>query len=79
VESSPVNVIELRKAQNGWVICAWHAMPYNFQNSAAMVRGYETHVVESEAPEDVGAAVQRVLESVAVTADVVIPPARELP
>jgi len=79
MESSPVNVIELRKAQNGWVICAWNALPYNMPNSTYAPRGYQTHVVESDAPEDVGAAVQRVLESVQATADVVIPPARELP
>jgi hypothetical protein len=72
-----VNVIEVRKAKNGYVVSAWMNNPYNRDN--CMPRGYATYVVQSDDPLEVGKAVEQAIRDHAITLDVVIPPARELP
>ena len=74
--SDPINVIEIRKATNGYVISAWCARRYIEDH---LPRGYATYVVESDDPAAVGKAVERAIADHAITTDVVIPAARELP
>lgn len=71
-----INVIEIRKAANGYVVSAWMSSPWT---QAQAARGYATYVVESDDPEAVGRAVALAIQRHAITLDVPIAPARELP
>jgi hypothetical protein len=71
-----INVIEVRKAANGYVVSAWMSQPYGMEHSP---RGYATYVVESDDPVEVGRAVEKAIKAHAITMDVPVPPARALP
>lgn len=70
-----INVIEIRRAKNGYVISAWMSSVYN---DRSMPRGYATYVCGEE-PEAVAKTVEQAIRDHAITTDVLIPPARELP
>lgn len=72
----PINVIEVRKAANGYVVSAF--MGHRHMDHVAG-HGYATYVVESNDPRKVGEAVAKAIEAHAITEEVVIPPARGLP
>lgn len=74
--SDPINVIEIRKASNGYVISAWMSDPYRSDHSTA--RGYATYICHDD-PAEVAKTVERALREHAITLDVAIPPARQLP
>lgn len=74
--SEPINVIEVRKAKNGYVVSAWCERRYDDNVGP---RGYATYVVQSDDPTDVGKAVEQAIRDHAITEDVIIPPARKLP
>jgi hypothetical protein len=75
--SEPINVIEIRKASNGFVISAWMSDPYR-SDRGSMARGYATYVCGDD-PSEVAKTVETALREHAITLDVAIPPARELP
>ncbi len=80
LSAETINVIEVRKAKNGFVVSAWMRDPHSFRDDASgRVRGFATYVVQSHDPEEVGKAVAQALAEYAITSDVAIPPARELP
>lgn len=74
--SDPINVIEIRKASNGYVISAWMSDPYRGDRMTA--RGYATYVCADD-PAEVAKTIEAALREHAITMDVAIPPARELP
>lgn len=74
--SEPIDVIEIRKAKNGYVVSAFMERKYQRES---LCQGYATYVVQSDDPVEVGKAVERAIREHAITLDVVIPPARQLP
>jgi hypothetical protein len=70
-------VIEIRKARNGYVICAF-MQPHGGRREH-LISGFATYVVQSEDAADVGNALARVLQDYPITSDTPIPPARTLP
>lgn len=77
VTKGPINVIEIRRATNGYVVSAWCSHGYRDDNTS--VRGYATYLVEGDDAEKVGAAVVKAILDHDITDEVVIPPARQLP
>ena len=77
MDYQPINVIEVRKARNGYVVSAF--MDRGRHNGDSNCTGYATYVVESDDPLAVGKAVEQAIRDHAITLDVVIPPARALP
>lgn len=76
----PINVIEIRRAKNGWVISALMTDPMsNFGSPAARAFGYATYVVESDNPIKVGEAIAQAIADHKISFMSPIPPARELP
>lgn len=76
-ELNPINVIEVRKAKNGYVVSAFMDRGrYADKNDAC---GYATYVVQSDDPHEIGKAVEQAIRDYAITLEVVIPPARALP
>lgn len=76
--SECIDVIEIRKAANGYVICAW-MRPWGQKRELHMIQGFKTYVVESDEPAAVGRVLERVLRERPITLETPIPPARELP
>jgi hypothetical protein len=74
--ADPINVIEIRKASNGYVISAW--MSDRYRGDHATARGYATYVCGDD-PAEVAKTIETALREHAITTDVAIPPARELP
>lgn len=74
--SKPINVIEVRRAKNGYVVSAFMS---DRMFGPAACAGYATYVIESESPAEVGRVVAKAIEDHAITSDVIIPPAREVP
>lgn len=73
-----IDVIEIRKARNGYVLCAF-MRPLGMNRDPHMIHGFATYVVQSDDPEAVGETLKRVLADYPITSEVPIPPARELP
>lgn len=76
--SEVIDVIEVRKARNGYVLCAF-MVPYGANRDKHMISGYATYVVEGNDPESVGKAVAAALREYPITTETAIPPARTLP
>lgn len=76
--SDIIDVIEVRKARNGYVLSAY-MRPWGAKREPHMLYGYATYVVASEDPAAVGQAVERALRDFPISNEVPIPPSRELP
>lgn len=76
--SDVIDVIEIRKAKNGYVLCAF-MRPWGRNREPRSVYGFATYVVENDEPAAVGRTLERVLREYPITLETPIPPARELP
>ncbi len=76
--SEPIDVIEVRRASNGFVVSCFFG-GNRWTNDQASVRGYSTYLVEGDDPEKIGSVVAKALREHAITTEVSIPPARALP
>lgn len=72
-----IEVIEVRRAANGYVVSAFFGG--SRFNANVNCKGYATYVSESVDPSEIGRVVAKVLRDHQITAEVVIPPARAVP
>jgi hypothetical protein len=71
-----IEVIEIRKAANGYVVTALSVDAFQRGGGTMVAPGYVTYVVESEDPTAVGAAVAMAIKEHGITQQVAIPIAR---
>lgn len=75
----PINVVDIRRARNGWVVSCYFSERFPNRGEGPMVRGFVTYLVEGDDPKRIGDVVAQAFQDHPFTNDVELPPGRYVP